>query len=95
MRPGEASVATREGAIVHIVCADREAAAAWAWRRWWALLHALTVAIAGGVFLGIDTTPWLLVLIGTSVIAHPLIHRRVWQYLLRDLRRWFNQRGHL
>ena len=87
-QPSEACVATREGAIVHIVCADHEAAVAWAWRRWWALLHALAVAVAVGGLLIIGITPWLLGLIGTSVIAHPLIHRRFWRYLMRDFRRW-------
>jgi hypothetical protein len=81
-------VPTADGGMVHVVCADQEAANAWATHRRRALTHALVVAIAGGVLPLLGYPLWLVVLIGTGLIAHPLIHRRIWHYLLRDIRRW-------
>lgn len=92
VHPGEASVATREGTRVHVACADREAAAAWARRRRWALLHALVVIIGVAALLVIGTKPWLLILIATGVLAHPPIHRRWWHYITRDIRTWLSHR---
>src|SRR5581483_12266397 len=88
IRTHQPFVSTADGNVVHLVCADQEAATAWATRRRWALTHALVVAIAVGMLPLLGYSLWLLVLIGTGLIAHPLVHRRVWHYLLRDIRRW-------
>jgi hypothetical protein len=93
LQPAEASVATTDGAVVHVACADREAAVAWARRRRGALVHGLLVIVGIAALLWIGMTLWLLALIGAGMIAHPLIHRRVWHFLVRDIRRWLAQRG--
>lgn len=94
VQSAEASVATSDGAVVHVACADRESAAAWARRRWRALAHALAVAVAVSILPWAGPRPWLVLLIGVGVIAHPLIHRRVWRYVARDIRTWLNRHWH-
>lgn len=92
VQPSEASIATSDGATVHVACADREAAVAWTRRRRWALVHGLLIVVGITALPWIGIKLWLLVLIGAGTITHPLIHRRVWHYLVRDIRRWLGQR---
>src|SRR5262249_5438144 len=91
VHPGEASVATTEGATVHVTCADREARVAWLRRRRWAVMHALAGAGAVGGLPWVSPKPWLLALIGIGVITHPLIHRRVWHSLVHAVRTWLRR----
>ena len=84
---GEAVVPTSTGGVAHVRCADLEAVGAWTRRRNWALLHALTVAVVLVALPWVDYAPWLLVLIGAGIAAHPLIHSRVWYYAVLDIRR--------
>ena len=93
VRSGEASVPTRDGAIAHVACADREAARTWARRQMWALAHLVIVAVAIGVLLWAGTPLWLVALIGIGVIMHPLVHRRWWRYRIRDVDSWLRRRG--
>jgi len=92
VRSDEGSVRTSDGATAHVACADREARMAWARRRWLALAHALAVAIVLALLPWVGFEIWPLVLIGIGVILHPLVHRRVWHYLIQDTRRWLRQR---
>jgi hypothetical protein len=93
LQPADASVATTDGAVVHVACADREAAVAWTRCRRWALLHGLLVVVGIAALPWSGMPLWLLALISTGTIAHPLLHRRVWYFLVRDIRRWLGQRG--
>jgi hypothetical protein len=94
IQPDEAHIATTTGAVVHVACADREAAVAWARRRRWACVHLFGVIVAIGMLPWIGAAPWLLVLIGVGVITYPLINRRVWHYVARDIHQWLNRHGH-
>src|SRR3954470_2304035 len=93
VRPSETSVPTSDGLIVHVVCADREATAAWLRRRQWAVVHTLVVAGAVGALLWVGPHGWLLALIAVGAIAHPLLHPRLWHYLIRNVDRWLRHRG--
>ena len=91
VQPGDAHVPTTDGGVVHAVCADREARTAWARRRRWALLHALVVVILCAPLPWTGAQYWLLMLLGTGAITHPLLHRRAWYYLVRDLGAWLHK----
>jgi len=85
IQPGEPRVAANSGVLVHLACAEREAAQAWRQRRRWALGHATLIASVVFVCWRMGgACDWLLALTGGWVAVHAILHRRWWYYLRRD-----------
>jgi len=85
----ESRVPVATNGIVHVICADGEAAQAWVWRRRAALIHGL-------LMIFVITTLWHMygvtigVLLATVfwIAFHAIIHSRWWYYVRRDLTRY-------
>src|SRR5262245_42231896 len=81
---------TSDGEVVHIACADAEAARVWARRQRRAIVSGGTlvgmVFVLAAVF---GPTGWVpaLAIIGTAL--HALVHRRFWYFVLHNLRRFW------
>jgi hypothetical protein len=91
--PYDRVVATCDGLVVHIACADHEATIAWAYRR----RHAL---VEGGLLLGVTSGLWYVLGLVFGVLAlaagcalHLLRHWRWWQRLAFSARRTLSMKG--
>ncbi|NTU85673.1 MAG: hypothetical protein HGA45_41120 [Chloroflexales bacterium] len=83
------TVATRTGGRVHLGCAERAARIAWRQRRLAALVHALIIVSVVGLLTLRGADLALLAIVSLAWLTlHSRLHRRVWHYVGRDLRRW-------
>ena len=90
--PGEQGVATRDGGIVHLRCAEQEASQAWKQRRSCAMLQAI-------LSIGVVVAAWLITRAITTIVyvvivlfvTHMLIHRRWWYYVRVEVIVWIKQ----
>jgi hypothetical protein len=81
----ELVVPTTTGEHVHVVCADRESAQAFAQRQQYALVHVsciLAVAVVGWI-LGVSGSIVSGILVWTAV--HSFVHWRWWQHIVLRL----------
>lgn len=86
----EPHVPTSDGLVVHIRCADREAARAWRGRWLRALSHLLfmSILIMIVVRVGATSPAQALLLAALWLALHLRLHARFWRSLARDVGRW-------
>ncbi len=87
-------IATQDGQLAHIACADREARAAWRRRTRLAGLQAIVSSVIMLVVVSVGQNIEEAIKLGlTLLVVHIAFHRRWWllisQAMRRSIRRWY------